>query len=60
MICAAFFATFFTTGIAFGETTYDYYLSRGKDTKFAYEVFLPDAVKGLIPVIIFMMAAAKR
>ena len=45
-------ATFFTTGFAFGETNYDSYLSRGKDTKFAYEVFLPDAVKGRLPVTI--------
>ena len=50
--CAAFLATFFTTGFAFGETEYETARSRGKDTKFAYEVFLPETARGPLPVII--------
>lgn len=39
-------------GFAVGETKYDSDRSRGKDTKFAYEVFLRQTAKGPLPVII--------
>jgi len=52
IICTAFLATFFSTGFAFGETKFESARSRGKDTKFAYEVFLPETARGPLPVII--------
>ena len=52
IICAAFLTTFFSTGFAVGETKYDSARSRGKETKFAYEVFSPETTRGSLPVII--------
>ena len=52
IICAAFLTTFFSNGVAVGETKYESARSRGKETKFAYEVFLPETARGPLPVII--------
>ena len=46
------FGNFFSTGFAVGKTKYDSARSRGKETKFAYEVFLPETATGPLPVII--------
>ena len=44
------FGNFCSTGFAVGKTKYDSALSRGKETKFAYEVFLPETARGPLPV----------